>query len=128
PYGELYDQTGSDPRFTGQLAAIATNNYDFPMREYSPRQGRWWTPDPAGLAAVDPNNPQSWNRYAYVNGTPINSADPLGLCHESFINGVATVVDDAPGDCAQNSTVTVKDKPEPIPMDEDVVGMTIEEI
>ena len=52
------------------------------MREYSPSQGRWWTPDPAGLAAVDPSNPQSWNRYAYVNGSPLNSTDPLGLAAE----------------------------------------------
>jgi uncharacterized protein RhaS with RHS repeats len=49
------------------------------MRELSQVQGRWWTPDPAGLAAVDPNNPQSWNRYAYVGGTPLSAIDPLGL-------------------------------------------------
>ena len=49
------------------------------MREYNGVQGRWWTPDPAGLAAVDPNNPQSWNRYAYVGGHPLGSMDPLGL-------------------------------------------------
>jgi len=26
-----------------------------------------------------PGNPQSWNRYAYVNGDPANHADPSGL-------------------------------------------------
>ncbi|MGH9455826.1 MAG: hypothetical protein ACRD2O_17855, partial [Terriglobia bacterium] len=26
-----------------------------------------------------PNNPQSWNRYAYVGGMPLEYADPLGL-------------------------------------------------
>ena len=30
--------------------------------------------------AVDPANPQSWNRYGYVNNSPLNSVDPLGLC------------------------------------------------
>jgi hypothetical protein len=35
-------------------------------------------PDPAGLAAVDITNPQSWNRYAYVNN-PLGNVDPLGL-------------------------------------------------
>ncbi len=36
-------------------------------------------PDPAGLAAVDPTNPQSWNLYAYVKNNPLNLVDPLGL-------------------------------------------------
>ena len=79
PFGESYAQTGSDPRFTGQIAAIATGSYDFLMREYSPTQSRWWTPDPAGLAAADPNDPQSWNQFAYVAGTPLTAVDPLGL-------------------------------------------------
>ncbi len=79
PFGESYAQTGSDPRFTGQIAAIATGSYDFLMREYSPTQSRWWTPDPGGLAAVNPNDPQSWNAYAYVAGTPLAATDPLGL-------------------------------------------------
>jgi len=33
----------------------------------------------AGPAAVDPTNPQSWNRYAYVNNSPLRYTDPLGL-------------------------------------------------
>ena len=52
--------------------------YDFPAREYS-IQGRWPSPDPAGLAAVDPSNPQSWNRYAYVINDPLDWVDPSGL-------------------------------------------------
>jgi hypothetical protein len=35
--------------------------------------------DPAGLAAVDLSNPQSWNRYAYVINDPLIYFDPLGL-------------------------------------------------
>ncbi len=53
--------------------------YDFPAREYHAGEGRWLSPDPAGLAAVNPANPQSWNRYGYVNGSSLNSVDPLGL-------------------------------------------------
>jgi len=48
-------------------------------REYHSTQGRWVSPDPAGLAAVDPSNPQSWNRYAYVTNNPLALTDPLGL-------------------------------------------------
>jgi RHS repeat-associated protein len=52
---------------------------DFTYRRYSPVQGRWISPDPAGVAAVDPTNPQSWNRYAYVMNTPLSLIDPMGL-------------------------------------------------
>jgi RHS repeat-associated protein len=50
------------------------------FRQYAWQLGRWMTPDPAGLAAVDPSNPQSWNRYAYVLNNPMVYVDPLGLC------------------------------------------------
>lgn len=42
-------------------------------------QGRWLSPDPSGLAAVDPTNPQSWNRYVYALNNPLRYTDPLGL-------------------------------------------------
>jgi len=48
-------------------------------RSQSPASGRWLTPDPAGMAAVDLSNPQSWNRYAYVLNNPVSFIDPLGL-------------------------------------------------
>ena len=49
--------------FTGQNQDTASDLYDFLYREYHPTQGRWIQTDPAGLAAVDISNPQSWNRY-----------------------------------------------------------------
>jgi RHS repeat-associated protein len=52
---------------------------DFMFRRYNPTQGRWISPDPAGLAAVNPTNPQTWNRYAYVANNPLSYVDPLGL-------------------------------------------------
>jgi len=42
-------------------------------------EGRWISPDPAGMAAVDITNPQSWNRYAYVMNNPTSYVDPTGL-------------------------------------------------
>jgi RHS repeat-associated protein len=53
--------------------------WDFPAREYNWNQARWVTPDPAGINAVDPTNPQSWNRYAYVLNNPLALIDPSGL-------------------------------------------------
>ena len=80
PYGENHGGTGTtDLNFTGQNQDTVSGIYDFLYREYSPNHGRWMSPDPAGLAAVDPANPQSWNRYAYVRNSPLNFVDPLGL-------------------------------------------------
>jgi RHS repeat-associated protein len=79
PFGEAYAQSGSvDLSFTGMNQDTAANVYDFPAREYG-TQGRWPSPDPAGVAAVDPIDPQTWNRYAYVRNSPLNAVDPLGL-------------------------------------------------
>ncbi|MDR3560862.1 MAG: hypothetical protein P4N59_05410, partial [Negativicutes bacterium] len=44
-----------------------------------PVQGRWLSPDPAGLGVARPNNPQTWNRYAYVGNKPLQTVDSLGL-------------------------------------------------
>jgi RHS repeat-associated protein len=51
-------------------------------RYYSNAYGRFMTPDPykvRGGGPGDTNNPQSWNRYAYVLGHPLNWIDPQGL-------------------------------------------------
>jgi RHS repeat-associated protein len=65
--------------FTGQGQFTMNGLYDFPFREYEANQGRWISPDPKGLAAVNPINPQTWNRYAYVINNPLALTDPLGL-------------------------------------------------
>ncbi len=81
PFGETYGQPNSgtpDPSFTGQNSDTVSEDYDFLAREYS-TQSRWPSPDPAGQAAVDPMNPQSWNRYANVMNNPLAVVDPTGL-------------------------------------------------
>jgi RHS repeat-associated protein len=79
PFGESYNQWGTpDFSFAGNNQDTVAGNYDAVFRQYA-TQGRWPSPDPAGLAAVDPTNPQSWNRYAYVVNNPLNLADPSGL-------------------------------------------------
>ncbi|MGC2108326.1 MAG: RHS repeat-associated core domain-containing protein, partial [Candidatus Korobacteraceae bacterium] len=77
---ENYAGVGTvDRSFTGQNEDSVSNILDFPFRQYTSTQGRWMVPDPAGLAAVDITNPQTWNRYAYVANNPLNATDPLGL-------------------------------------------------
>jgi len=64
--------------FTGLWAggSIATNHAQF--REYSNTAGRWLQPDPySGSYRLE--NPQSYNRYAYVLNNPLAKIDPLGL-------------------------------------------------
>lgn len=69
----------SNTHFTGQEYNGEDGLTHFPARMYSMTQGRWMHPDPAGLAAVDITNPQTWNRYAYVTNNPVSYVDPLGL-------------------------------------------------
>lgn len=82
PFGEQYAAAGTtgvgNVSFAGNNEDTTTNLYDAQFREYG-IQGRWPSPDPAGTAAVDPTNPQSWNRYAYVLNNPLLLIDPLGL-------------------------------------------------
>jgi RHS repeat-associated protein len=84
PYGETYAESGTvDRSYTGQTqdtAGGATGLYDFQFRQQASSQGRWLAPDPAGLAAVDLANPQTWNRYAYVGNSPNSRIDPTGTC------------------------------------------------
>ena len=82
PFGD--SQTVANPdwsvlHFIGQPWDSESNLTHFWFRQYSPTQGRWMMPDPAGLAAVNPGDPQSWNRYSYVVNDPANRTDELGL-------------------------------------------------
>ena len=95
PFGEGYARaSGGWAQFTTD-GNVWTANYgsnmggtldDFEFRRYSPSQGRWISPDPAGSAAVDPTNPQSWNRYAYVTNNPLANVDPTGLDNCNVFN------------------------------------------
>jgi RHS repeat-associated protein len=81
PFGESYNKTSAMRlNFTDQFQdSQIADTYDFEARKLSDIQGRWLSPDPAGLAAVDLTNPQTWNRYAYVGNRPLNNIDRLGL-------------------------------------------------
>jgi RHS repeat-associated protein len=67
-------------KFTGQYRDSETSNDFFNARYFSAPLMRFLSADPAGLAAVDITDPQTWNQYAYVRGNPLNSVDPSGMC------------------------------------------------
>jgi len=83
PFGEEAQATGAEYKWTNQIRDGKGLDH-FAFRTYSSNLARWLSPDPAGLAAVDPADPQSWNSYAYVENTPLESADPLGLTNGLF--------------------------------------------
>ena len=127
PFGEPYAQAGTaDLSFTGQnqdtVAGGLTGPYDFPVREYG-SQGRWVSPDPAGLAAVDPTDPQSWNRYAYVGNNPLSFVDPYGL-HRCYLDDGTEIPANSQTECEGKhgtwfddgyDSVTVTSEPGPVP-------------
>jgi RHS repeat-associated protein len=70
PYGE---------NATGKFATYerdGTTGLDYAdQRYYQPGAGRFMTADPY-LASGGVESPGSWNRYAYVEGDPVNWVDP----------------------------------------------------
>lgn len=82
PFGDNESPSAPTVDFTGFANGYwdsESNADQFGEREYAKTSGRWMRPDPAGMAAVDPTNPQSWNRYAYVTNNPLSLTDPTGL-------------------------------------------------
>ncbi len=88
-FGEPYAEAGTTDRsFTGKDEDTTSGMYDFLERRYNPTAGRWLSPDPAGLGAVDPTNPQTWNRYSYVMNNPLALIDLIGEeCYAGDGNG-----------------------------------------
>ena len=74
----LYD-SGRRSRSTGKERDAETSLDHSLYRYSSAAQGRWTSPDPL---PGWPEDPQSWNRYAYVRNNPLLLTDPLGLSYE----------------------------------------------
>ncbi len=82
PFGAEVGLASESPReslhFTGherdEIGSIASLDY-MHARYYSAPMGRFLSVDPA-LGTAE--QPQSWNRYAYVRSNPLNAVDPTG--------------------------------------------------
>jgi RHS repeat-associated protein len=106
PYGE--GKGGTNPADTWSFATYwrdSATNLDYAdQRYYSYQFGRFMSPDPYRATATspsDPRNPQSWNRYAYTRGDPVNRKDPAGLCDQSGDDDFSVTV--CGGDDGENS-------------------------
>lgn len=86
PFGEeatAFNQDAERMKFTGHERDLnstggAGDDLDYMhARFHSPLTGRLMSVDPAAGSA-DQHLPQTWNRYAYVQGNPINFEDPTG--------------------------------------------------
>ncbi|HEX8844615.1 MAG TPA: RHS repeat-associated core domain-containing protein, partial [Pyrinomonadaceae bacterium] len=91
PFGEELSAVGlrsTDPHYAGANSARqkyagmekdeATGMAHTLWRKYDGISGRWTSPDPYG-GSMTVGDPQSFNRYSYVNNDPVNLTDPLGL-------------------------------------------------
>lgn len=75
--GCLYD-SGPRPCCSGKERDAETGLDYFGARYFSGAQGRFTSPDPL-LASGRAEQPQSWNRYAYVLNNPFRYVDPSGM-------------------------------------------------
>jgi RHS repeat-associated protein len=77
PYGSQRSGTSSQVQYA-TYTRDATTTLDYAQqRYYSSQIGRYTTPDPKRSSA-QAANPQSWNRYSYALGDPVNKTDPSG--------------------------------------------------
>ncbi|HUI87939.1 MAG TPA: RHS repeat-associated core domain-containing protein [Anaerolineales bacterium] len=93
PFGQVRtDVTSPNPQsgytdfsYTGQRSNSYINLIDYKSRWYSADLGRFVSPDDI---VPDLNNPQSLNKYSYVNNDPVNATDPTGhkiACDDGYL-------------------------------------------
>lgn len=87
----IANRLGSDgyPESTGKERDADTGLDYFGARYFSGAQGRFTTPDPV-VTNRKPQDPQLWNKYAYVGNRPLTFVDPDGKwpswIHNSIID------------------------------------------
>ncbi len=98
PFGDYRDGSGSNPitdrGYTGQKENMGLGLMYYNARYYIPSLGRFASAD---TIVPDPTNPQTFNRYSYVNNNPVRYTDPTGHCvfglpcPEPIQNGILVV-------------------------------------
>jgi RHS repeat-associated protein len=84
PYGEERNSpvlANDQVKFAAYTRDSATGLDYADQRYYANNLGRFMSPDPYKGnrgGSGDPESPQSWDRYAYVGGDPVNRIDPDG--------------------------------------------------
>src|SRR5579884_2989308 len=84
PFGNLYRKTGMDTnyKFTGQQNDAETNLNFYNSRYYDTWLGRFIQPDSIVPSMHDP---QTLNRYSYVENNPLTYIDPTGHRHHHHL-------------------------------------------
>jgi RHS repeat-associated protein len=93
PFGEevpLESMRSSSKRhFTGHERDLESG-LDYMMARYY-SLGRFMTVDPINLD-INPMNPQSWNKYAYVRNNPVRYTDPRGTMGQDDVGPLPQVL------------------------------------
>ncbi|UPY80935.1 polymorphic toxin type 10 domain-containing protein (plasmid) [Leptospira weilii] len=87
PYGETFVQRGDTnfaPKYNSQELDRESGFYFYNARYYDPGIARFTSAD---TVIPDEYNSQSWNRFSYVNGNPIQYKDPTGHLPQDYDAG-----------------------------------------
>ncbi len=110
PYGEdRVNPTPANPPNGQEKFATYTRDAETGLdyayqRYYTAGLGRFMTPDPLDASAT-PTAPQSWNRYDYTHGDPINHLDPTGAypCGGDFASDGSGTFSVTVNDCSSDA-------------------------
>jgi RHS repeat-associated protein len=78
-YTNRYSNGSFQPREFTSYERDGNRSDEAMFRRYNRWHSRFDQPDPYD-GSYETTNPQSFNRYAYVQGDPVNLVDPSGLC------------------------------------------------
>ena len=112
PYGEqIAGDTGTTHKFTGKERDSESGLDNFEARYDSSSLGRFMSADEIG-PGQHPENPQSWNLYAYVQNNPLNLTDPTGqyVCDSKTVSKSQCDEFQKSLDTAQDAANKLKDK------------------
>jgi RHS repeat-associated protein len=87
PFGETRLTSGTiytDKLFTGQREIAGLGIYHYQARFYSPKLGRFLSPD---TIVPSYTNPQNLDRYGYVLNNPLRYTDPTGHMVDDGLEG-----------------------------------------